>query len=207
MSTFRFIDLFAGIGGIRIAFEKAGGECVFSSEYDKYAQKTYEALHGDRPDFQDIRRTDPLGTLPCCPGGCTRSRYPDRRFSLPTVLLGRGFQKQSLGRPHGFDDPTQGTLFFNVKSILETKRPKAFLLENVKNLRSHDKGNTFAVIQQTLKGVGYRIHHEVIDAAKWVPQHRERIFIVGFRSPANGQKWDVEDFRSMTFTSPKPNRS
>lgn len=195
MSTFRFIDLFAGIGGIRIAFEKAGGECVFSSEYDKYAQKTYEALHGDRPDFQDIRRTDPLGDITLLPPedvpdhDILTGGFPCQPFSLAGVS-----KKQSLGRPHGFDDPTQGTLFFNVKSILETKRPKAFLLENVKNLRSHDKGNTFAVIQQTLKGVGYRIHHEVIDAAKWVPQHRERIFIVGFRSPANGQKWDVEDF-------------
>ena len=195
MSKFRFIDLFAGIGGIRIAFERAGGQCVFSSEYDKYSQKTYEAFHGERPDFQNILETDPAGDITQLPPAdipdhdILTGGFPCQPFSLAGVS-----KKQSLGRPHGFEDPTQGTLFFNIKSILETKRPKAFLLENVKNLLSHDKGNTFAVIQKTLNGLGYRMHYQIIDAAKWVPQHRERIFIVGFRSPTDGQKWDVKDF-------------
>ncbi|MBI9080457.1 MAG: DNA (cytosine-5-)-methyltransferase [Pseudodesulfovibrio sp.] len=195
MSKFKFIDLFAGIGGIRIGFEEAGGTCVFSSEYDRYSQKTYEALHGDRPDFSGIRLTDPAGDITLLPPeevpdhDILTGGFPCQPFSLAGVS-----KKQSMGRPHGFDDPTQGTLFFNVKSIIEAKQPKAFLLENVKNLCSHDKGKTFQVIQQTLDALGYRMHYKVLDARAWVPQHRERIFIVGFRRPDKKQGWDVNDF-------------
>jgi DNA (cytosine-5)-methyltransferase 1 len=191
---FRFIDLFAGIGGLRIAFEGAGGKCVFSSEYDKYSQATYEAFFGEKPIFDDILAADP-------PGDITKilphqvpdheilaAGFPCQPFSLAGVS-----KKQSLGRPHGFDDPTQGTLFFNVKEIIKEKRPEAFLLENVKNLKSHDEGRTFDTIRDELDKLDYVVEYEVIDAARWTPQHRQRIFIVGFRKPTSteGQCWNV----------------
>lgn len=172
---FKFIDLFAGIGGMRLAFEKAGGQCIFSSEWDDSACKTYEANFGEKPhgDICKIASSEIpdhdilLGGFPCQP------------FSISGVS-----KKNALGKPHGFDDPTQGTLFFEIKRILQDKRPLAFLLENVKNLRSHDKGNTYKIIRDTLeKDLGYTIYDQVIDAVSYVPQHRERIFIVGFREP------------------------
>lgn len=204
MSKFTFIDLFAGIGGIRIGFEQAGGSCVLSAEYDRYAQKTYEAFFGEIPDFHEVEKTDPPGDIKQLPPEAVpyhdilTGGFPCQPFSLAGVS-----KKQSLGRPHGFDDPTQGTLFFNVKSIIEAQRPKAFLLENVKNLRSHDKGRTFAVIQETLSDLGYRVHYKVIDAANWLPQHRERIFLVGFRLPDKDQQWDVDDFSFEDICYPK----
>ncbi len=174
---FRFIDLFAGIGGIRQAFESIGGECVFTSEWDDYAQKTYAVNYPEgHPINGDITLIDAneipdhdvlLGGFPCQP------------FSIAGVS-----KKNALGRAHGFQDETQGTLFFDVARIIDQKRPKAFLLENVKNLQSHDKGRTFDVIQRTLsQELGYQIHCKVIDGAHFVPQHRERILIVGFRDP------------------------
>lgn len=168
---FKFIDLFAGIGGIRLAFQNLGGKCVFTSEWNHYAQKTYEANFGEVP-FGDITKIDEseipdhdilLGGFPCQP------------FSLAGVS-----KKNSLGRLHGFKDETQGTLFFDIVRILEKKRPKAFLLENVKNLVSHDKKNTFRVIKATLEELGYSVYSKVLDGQHFVPQHRERIFIVGF---------------------------
>ncbi len=168
---FKFIDLFAGIGGFRIAFQELSGKCVFSSEWNKYAKKTYDANFGEVP-FGDITKTDEkkipdhdilMGGFPCQP------------FSIAGVS-----KKNSLGKKHGFLDETQGTLFFDIARIIKEKRPKAFLLENVKNLKSHDKGNTFKVIEKTLKKLGYKIFSKVIDAKHYVPQHRERIFIVGF---------------------------
>ena len=169
---FTFIDLFAGIGGFRLAFQNAGGKCIFSSEWDKFAKKTYEANFGEVP-FGDIRKINkneiPDHDVLCA--GC-----PCQPFSLAGVS-----KKQSLGRKHGFDDETQGTLFFELKEILRIKRPKAFMLENVKNLLSHDKGKTFEVIRHTLENLlGYVINWKVVDGGKWVPQHRERIFIVGY---------------------------
>lgn len=177
-SRFNFIDLFAGIGGIRKGFDAIGGHCVFTSEWNKYAQQTYAAnfrdnhsLHGDItqiatdeiPDFDVL-----LAGFPCQP------------FSIAGVS-----KKNSLGRMHGFLDETQGTLFFDVARILKARRPAAFLLENVKNLTSHDKGRTFEVILNTLtEDLGYRVWHKVIDAQHFVPQHRERIIIVGFRDDA-----------------------
>jgi len=173
---FRFIDLFAGIGGIRMAFEAHGGRCVFTSEWNPWAQKTYlanfpesvHALEGDitMVDACDIPDHDVLlAGFPCQP------------FSIAGVS-----KKNALGRAHGFADETQGTLFFDVARIIAEKRPAAFLLENVKNLVSHDKGNTFRVIRKVLtEELGYHIEFKVVDGAHFVPQHRERILIVGFR--------------------------
>ncbi len=184
-APFRFIDLFAGIGGIRLGFETHGGQCVFTSEWNKFAQKTYlenfpeSASHtfaGDitAVDEKDIPDHDILlAGFPCQP------------FSIAGVS-----KKNALGRPHGFECTTQGTLFFDVARIIAEKQPKAFLLENVKNLVSHDKGNTFKVILQTLRDeLGYEIHHKVIDGQHFVPQHRERILIVGFKNKTEFS-WD-----------------
>ena len=194
--AFRFIDLFAGIGGIRMAFEAVGGECVFTSEWNTYAQKTYlanfpdsrHALNGDitKVDEQDIPDHDVLlAGFPCQP------------FSIAGVS-----KKNALGRAHGFADETQGTLFFDVARIIAAKRPAAFLLENVKNLVSHDKGNTFRVIKKVLEEeLGYHISCKVIDGAHFVPQHRERILIVGFR-----EKTDF-DFADVHLPDHKPKMS
>lgn len=168
---FKFIDLFAGIGGIRLAYQNIGGKCVFTSEWDTYSKKTYEANFGEVPfgDITKIKETEIpdhdilLGGFPCQP------------FSIAGVS-----KKNSLGRAHGFLDETQGTLFFDVARIIKHKKPKAFMLENVKNLLSHDKGKTFKVITETLKELGYSIHFKVLDGKHFVPQHRERIIIVGF---------------------------
>jgi DNA (cytosine-5)-methyltransferase 1 len=175
---FTFIDLFAGIGGLRRGFESLNGKCVFSCEWDAHACRTYKANFPDGEDIaDDIRQVLPrfvpdhdilLAGFPCQP------------FSLAGVT-----KKNSLGRQHGFSDKTQGTLFFNILGILEEKRPKAFLLENVKNLRSHDGGRTYAIILGALRELGYTVFADVIDAQQWVPQHRERIFLVGFRDPVS----------------------
>lgn len=170
-----FIDLFCGIGGMRLGFEAAGARCVFSSDWDKYAQKTYEANFGEVPagDIHEVRTTD-VPNHDILTGG-----FPCQPFSISGVS-----KKNSLGRAHGFQDKTQGTLFFEVARILRDRRPEAFLLENVKNLLSHDHGRTFQVIHETLaRDLGYDVHFKVIDARAYVPQHRERIFIVGFRTP------------------------
>jgi DNA (cytosine-5)-methyltransferase 1 len=195
---FRFIDLFAGIGGIRIAFEEAGGQCVFSSEYDRFAQLTYKAFFGEKPDFTSIFRTDPPGDITAIPPEMIPDHeiltggFPCQPFSLAGVS-----KKNSLGRPHGFADPTQGTLFFNVKEIIKAKQPQAFLLENVKNLKNHDRGMTYQVIKDTLHELNYTCFYRVIDANGWVPQHRERIFIVGFRNPDQKQAWEVKSFDEL----------
>lgn len=174
-SDFTFIDLFAGIGGLRRGFESVGGSCVFTSEWNKFAVQTYQAnnphdtheIAGDITEVaaEDIPEHDVLlAGFPCQP------------FSIAGVS-----KKNSLGRAHGFHDETQGTLFFDVARIIEYHRPKAFLLENVKNLVSHDKGNTFKVICQALtEELGYTIQTRVIDARSFVPQHRERILLPGF---------------------------
>lgn len=176
---FSFVDLFAGIGGIRMAFEMQGGKCVFSSEWDRWSQKTYfenfgEMPHGDinkiRPN--EIRDHDIL-----------TAGFPCQPFSIAGVS-----KKKSLGREHGFKDKTQGTLFFKIADILENKRPKAFLLENVKNLKSHDGGITFGVIEGTLRELGYKVFVDIIDASNYVPQHRERLFIVGFDKAVFGEE-------------------
>lgn len=173
-SKFTFIDLFAGIGGIRLAFESVGGSCVFSSEWDKSAQKTYEANFGEVPTG-DITKID-ASAIP--DHDILLAGFPCQPFSLAGVS-----KKNSLGRKHGFADETQGTLFFDIARILKEKKPKAFLLENVKNLAGHDKGRTFSVIMKTLcEDLGYTVYAKILDARYWVPQHRERIYIVGFRN-------------------------
>ena len=173
-AAFRFVDLFAGIGGLRRGFESAGGECVFTSEWDRHAVKTYTENFPDGHDiWGDITQLSPelvpdhdilLGGFPCQP------------FSLAGVS-----KKNSLGRAHGFLDRAQGTLFFNVLSILKEKKPAGFLLENVKNLRSHDGGRTYLVIRGALEELGYQVEDRIIDSRAWVPQRRERIFLVGFK--------------------------
>ena len=170
---FTFIDLFAGIGGFRIAMQAQGGKCVFSSEWNSYAQQTYFANFGEMP-FGDITKEVTKKYIPkkfdiLCAG------FPCQPFSIAGVS-----KKKSLGRETGFKDKTQGTLFFDVADIISQHRPKAFFLENVKNLTSHDKGNTFRVIRETLEELDYSIHYQVMDGQTYVPQHRERIMIVGF---------------------------
>lgn len=181
---FRFIDLFAGIGGIRMAFESIGGECVFTSEWDDYAQKTYSANHFSNHQINgDITQVD-ADTIP--DHDVLLAGFPCQPFSIAGVAI-----KNHLGKNHGFEDETQGTLFFDVARIIKAKRPKAFLLENVKNLVSHDKGRTFAIICKTLRDeLGYHVHHKVINASHFGPQNRERIIIVGFREEV-GFNWDA----------------
>jgi DNA (cytosine-5)-methyltransferase 1 len=179
---FTFIDLFAGIGGLRLGFESIGGQCVFTSEWDKNSQRTYRANFGEHDIAGDITQIDAcdiprhdvlLAGFPCQP------------FSIAGVS-----KKNSLGRKHGFECETQGTLFFDVERILEHHRPRAFLLENVKNLQGHDGGLTFAVIMRTLvEELGYHVAHRVFDARPFVPQHRERIFLVGLRKDT-GFDWN-----------------
>lgn len=174
-AAFTFIDLFAGVGGIRRAFQNQGGKCIFTSEWDSYAQKTYRENypHDSHEIYGDITKA---ATSDIPPHDVLLAGFPCQPFSIAGVS-----KKNSLGRSHGFLDETQGTLFFDVARIIRDKRPRAFLLENVKNLVSHDKGRTFKVIKETLeKELGYQIHCRVIDGAHFTPQHRERILIAGF---------------------------
>ena len=172
---FTFIDLFAGIGGIRKGFENAGGTCLFTSEWDRFAQQTYHANYRDnRPVGGDITAI-PSDDIP--EHDLLLAGFPCQPFSIAGVS-----KKNALGRNHGFACDAQGTLFFDVARVLEAKRPKAFMLENVKNLKGHDKGRTFDVIMNTLETeLGYKVDYRVIDAQHFVPQHRERIVIVGFK--------------------------
>ncbi len=201
---FRFIDLFAGIGGIRKGFDEIGGKCVFTSEWNKYAVRTYKANHYSDPNEhifnEDIREV----TLSEDKTISERKAYNHINKAIPDhdVLLA-GFpcqpfslagvsKKNSLGRAHGFEDETQGTLFFDVCRIIKAKKPSIFVLENVKNLKSHDKGNTFRVITEALDDIGYDVADiefegsgakdpKIIDGKQFLPQHRERIILVGFR--------------------------
>ena len=180
---YTFIDLFAGIGGMHIAYASAGARCVYSNEWNKYSQQTYYANFGIQPDdditkvvAEDIPDHDILvAGFPCQP------------FSSAGVS-----KKQSLGRATGFEDKTQGTLFFDVCRILKAKRPKAFMLENVKNLCSHDRGRTFKVIQESLAELNYKVFFQILDGKAYVPQHRERIVIVGFDMERYGEDINFE---------------
>lgn len=170
---FTFIDLFAGIGGFRMALQNIGGRCVFTSEWDKYSKQTYYANYGDFP-FGDITKDSVKEYIPekfdiICGG------FPCQPFSLAGVS-----KKVSLGRKHGFADEKQGNLFFHIADIIEKYRPKAFFLENVKNLISHDKKRTFKIIKETLESLNYSFDHMVLDGKHFVPQHRERTFMIGF---------------------------
>jgi len=190
---FSFIDLFAGIGGMRLAFEHAGGRCVYSNEWNKYCQQTYFANFGEQPDG-DITKVD-AEEIPS--HDILVAGFPCQPFSIAGVS-----KKKSLGRATGFEDKTQGTLFFDVCRILKAKRPKAFMLENVKNLCSHDKGNTFKVILEALDELNYQVFYKVLDGQNFVPQHRERIIIVGFDKTRYGDNVEF-DFR-LKEKFPKP---
>jgi DNA (cytosine-5)-methyltransferase 1 len=185
----RFIDLFCGIGGFRIAFEKTGCHCVFSSDYDRFSQQTYEANFGEKPhgDIHSVAVADiPTHDILC-------AGFPCQPFSIAGVS-----KKLSLGRKHGFDDVKQGNLFFSIAEILDFHRPAAFVLENVKNLKGHDSGKTFEIIHRTLtEALGYTVYYKIIDAQGVVPQHRERIFLVGFR------EWRYFDFPQFPNDGPK----
>lgn len=187
---FRFIDLFAGIGGLRRGFESLGGRCVFTSEWDKYSQQTYLAnFTCEHEVVGDITKV-PVAGIPV--HDLLLAGFPCQPFSIAGVS-----KKNALNRPHGFADETQGTLFFNVAQIIRYHRPKAFLLENVKNLVNHDKGRTFQVIHRTLTAeLGYQVHWKVINSKSFVPQQRERIFIVGFR--------EANDFTFDDLVLPDP---
>lgn len=187
---FRFIDLFAGIGGIRIAYQNLGGKCVFTSEWNNFAKKTYEANFGEVP-FGDITQISEKN-IP--DHDVLLAGFPCQPFSIAGVS-----KKNALGKKHGFLDETQGTLFFDIARILRHKKPSAFMLENVKNLVSHDKGNTFKVIKNTLIDLGYSIHYQVLDGKHFVPQHRERIIIIGFR---NEVFEGLENFRFPNLPEP-----
>ena len=192
-SVFSFIDLFAGIGGMRIAFERNGGDCVYSNEWNKYSQQTYFANFGEQPDG-DITKVD-ARIIPN--HDILVAGFPCQPFSIAGVS-----KKQSLGRATGFEDKTQGTLFFDVCRILKAKRPKAFLLENVKNLKSHDKGHTFQVITESLDELDYEVFYQILDGQNYVPQHRERILIVGFDRKRYGRNIDFSF--NITPCDPKP---
>ncbi len=189
--VFRFIDLFAGIGGLRRGFEPIGGHCVFTCEWDRYSKATYAANFPDDEHkiADDIRAVD-LDSIPA--HDVLLAGFPCQPFSIAGVS-----KKNALNRPHGFACEAQGTLFYNVASIIRHHRPKVFVLENVKNLVNHDKGTTFRVILDVLREqLGYQVSYRVINAKSWVPQHRERIFIAGFR--------EANDFSFANMTIPEP---
>ena len=192
-AAFTFIDLFAGIGGMRIAYEKSGGHCVYSNEWNKYSQQTYFANFGEQPDG-DITKVD-AKSIP--DHDILVAGFPCQPFSIAGVS-----KKQSMGRATGFEDKTQGTLFFDICRILKEKRPKAFMLENVKNLKSHDRGRTFKVITESLEELDYEVYHAVLDGQNYVPQHRERILIVGFDRKRYGR--DLGFRFNITPVEPKP---
>jgi DNA (cytosine-5)-methyltransferase 1 len=186
--SLKFIDLFAGIGGFRLALESFGGECVFSSEWDKFAQQTYSANFDDLPygDITQIKSHEIPDHDVLCAG------FPCQPFSLAGVS-----KMNSLGYSHGFAHKTQGNLFFEVARIINDKQPEAFILENVKNLMSHEKGNTFKTIHDVLvNDLNYTIYYKVIDSSCFVPQKRQRIFIVGFKNPLDFR------FEELDYSSP-----
>lgn len=196
---FTFIDLFAGMGGFRLAMQAQGGKCVFSSEWNVFAQKTYLANFGEMP-FGDITKEEIKKYIPkhfdvLCAG------FPCQPFSIAGVS-----KKKSLGKETGFKDKTQGTLFFDVADIISRHRPKAFFLENVKNLISHDKGNTFKIILSTLEELEYSVYYKVMDGKNYVPQHRERTMIVGY-NPQIQISAESETKRSIFREKDKTKRS
>jgi DNA (cytosine-5)-methyltransferase 1 len=189
---FRFIDLFAGIGGLRIGFEEIGGRCVFTSEWDKWSQKTYAHNFPHEEGHELVGDIRPYGEVPerLPRFDVLLAGFPCQPFSLAGVS-----KKNSLGRKHGFDDVHQGNLFFDIARILDHHRPAAFLLENVKHLQRHDGGRTFEIIRRTLQeDLGYKIDCRIISSEPWVPQRRERIFIAGFREDVG---FDFGGFHQM----------
>lgn len=190
---FTFIDLFAGIGGTRLGFERAGGQCVFTSEWDKFSQITYEHNFKDAPSG-DINK---ISSSQIPDFDILLAGFPCQPFSIAGVS-----KKVSMGRKHGFQDEKQGNLFFEIERILREKKPKAFMLENVKNLASHDKGNTFRTIKEIIDKLGYTFDYKLIDAQNFVPQHRERIYMIGFRKDLYGKDF-VFNFPKIISKNPK----
>lgn len=174
---FRFVDLFAGIGGIRLGFESIGGKCVYSVEWDKYARQTYEA-NFELPEGSDVRDVTELPDHSVLLAG-----FPCQPFSIAGVS-----KKASLGRPHGFMDATQGTLFFEIARLVAKHQPPILFLENVKNLLRHDRGRTWDTIKNALDELGYNVRHGIVDSRPWVPQKRERVFIVGLHKDVYGDQ-------------------
>ena len=194
MKELRFIDLFAGIGGFRLGLESTGFyRCVFTSEWDRFAAATYMENFGDRPagDITEIA-SDDIPDFDVLVGG-----FPCQPFSIAGVS-----KKNALGRKHGFLDETQGTLFFQVARILRDRQPRAFILENVKNLVSHDQGRTFQVILATLKELGYHVHYSVLNARSLVPQNRQRIFLVGFLDAGQAKRFQFPDLEPLKGRPP-----
>ena len=187
-ANFSFIDLFAGIGGFHLGLEKIGGECVYASEWDKYAGSTYKSWYPNtRVDSRDIRKIDISRDIPkhdVLAGG-----FPCQPFSLAGVS-----KKNSMGLKHGFDDAKQGNIFLQICKIVKIHQPKVVFLENVKNLVSHDRGQTWMTIQKKLDKLDYEVRWNIIDANSWVPQHRERIYIVAFRRKTFTKK-EIESFK------------
>lgn len=197
MTDFTFIDLFAGIGGFRLGLSAAGGTAVFTNEWDKWAAQTYLAWHKDYEiSTTDIRLIDAASEIP--DHDVLSAGFPCQPFSIAGVA-----KKNSLGRPHGFSDLDQGNLFFSVCDIIASKRPKVVLLENVKNLLSHDGGKTWGVITEALDLLNYEIKFEVINAAAWVPQNRRRVFIVAFDRAFFASE-EIEAFRFPKPTNEPP---
>jgi DNA (cytosine-5)-methyltransferase 1 len=201
---FAFIDLFAGIGGFRIGLEEIGGKCVFTSEWDKFSQQTYAQWFGEKPmgDINNVSASDIPNHDVLAAG------FPCQPFSIAGVS-----KKQSLGVAHGFQCEKQGNLFFKICEIADEKQTPVLILENVKNLKSHDKKRTWQVIETELEQLGYSVFHKIIDAAYWVPQHRERIFIVCFRKSVFGNSLDFQfpiapetkpEFSSILESKPEP---
>ena len=189
MRKCRFIDLFAGIGGTRLGFELAGCECVFSSEWDKFAQQTYAANFCEISEGNITKiesRTIPNHDI-------LVAGFPCQPFSIPGVV-----KRNSLNKPHGFDDLVQGTMYFEIYRILKEKRPRSFFLENVRHLKRHNQGRTFEIIMKSLtEDLGYTVSHSIIDSSNLVPQHRERIYIVGFRKPTRFSFPKLKDRRPI----------
>ncbi len=187
-TSFRFVDLFAGIGGLRIPFEEIGGCCVFTAEWDRFARQTYAANFPDGEDHEFAGDVRPYAKAPhkVPEHDVLLAGFPCQPFSIAGVS-----KKNALGRPHGFLCDTQGTLFYDLAKIIKHHQPSVFLLENVKNLERHDGGKTFATIRHVLEEeLGYTIHTRVVSSAPWVPQKRERIFIVGFRDTQTSFSFD-----------------
>ena len=186
---FSFVDIFAGIGGMRLGFEAVGGACVFTCEWDRHSQESYRANFGEEEIAGDIREV-PNDAVP--PHDVLLAGFPCQPFSIAGVS-----KKNALNEPHGFACEAQGTLFFELARLIAYHKPKAFLLENVKNLVNHDKGRTFRIICSVLEHeLGYHISYQIIDSKAWVPQHRERIFIAGWR--------DANDFNLDAMLVPEP---
>jgi DNA (cytosine-5)-methyltransferase 1 len=187
-ANFTFIDLFAGIGGFHLGLEKIGGQCLYANEWDKYASLTYKSWYPNTPvDSRDIRKVDIAKDIPkhdVLAGG-----FPCQPFSLAGVS-----KKNSMGLKHGFDDTKQGNLFLQICKIVKIHQPKIVFLENVKNLVSHNRGLTWKTIQKKLDYLGYEVQWKIIDAKSWVPQHRERIYIVAFKRNAFTRK-EIQSFR------------